>query len=102
MTKTSQVDWHIALVKDSGDGEKTSVVIETTPRIRKKHPKWTPTRLDPWLDSGDPVQISGWLMMDPKHKNHLHKYRSTLWEIHPITKIEVWKDDKWVDLDDLP
>jgi hypothetical protein len=28
-------------------------------------------------------------------------YRSTLWEIHPITKIEVMKDGAWADLDEL-
>ena len=37
-----------------------------------------------------------------RHRNHLGKYRSTLWEIHPITKIEVFKDNRWVDLDTLP
>lgn len=89
-------------MKDSGDGEKTAVVIEPTPRIKKNHPKRTKGRLDPWLDSDEPVRITGWLMMDPVHKNHLGKYRSTLWEIHPVTKIEVWKDDKWVNLDDIP
>ena len=49
-----------------------------------------------------PVRISGWLLFDPQHTNHLKKYRSTLWEIHPITKIEVWDTDteKWVNLDD--
>ena len=43
------------------------------------------------------------LLFDPQHTNHLKKYRSTLWEIHPITKIEVWDTDteKWVDLDDV-
>jgi hypothetical protein len=51
-----------------------------------------------------PVRINGWLLFDPQHTNHLNKYRNTLWEIDPITKIEVWDEDaeKWVDLDDLP
>ncbi|HZC82292.1 MAG TPA: hypothetical protein VE222_11385, partial [Nitrospiraceae bacterium] len=101
-TKSSQTDWHVALVKDAGDGEKTSVVVETTPRIRKNHPKWTVSTLDKWVDSGDPVRISGWLMLDPEHRNHLGKYRETLWEIHPITMIEVMKDGEWRSLDTLP
>jgi hypothetical protein len=41
-------------------------------------------------------------MFDPFHRNHLGTFRKTLWEVHPITKIEVWQDDAWVDLDDLP
>src|SRR5712692_7002424 len=44
-TKSAQVDWHMALVKSVGDGEKNAIVIETTPRVRKSHPKWMPTRL---------------------------------------------------------
>jgi hypothetical protein len=46
-------------------------------------------------DSPDPVRISGWLLLDPVHKGHLGVYRSTLWEIHPITKIEVFKNGQW-------
>lgn len=97
-------DWHIALVEHIGDGENTSVVVEPTPRIKKKHPNWTKKNLEPWLNADVPIRISGWLLFDPQHANHLKKYRSTLWEIHPITKIEVWDDDtdKWVNADNLP
>jgi hypothetical protein len=41
-------------------------------------------------------------MFDHQHPDHLGKYRQTLWEIHPITGIEVWRDSGWVDLDSLP
>ena len=27
---------------------------------------------------------------------------ATVWEIHPVTKIEVWKNGAWVDLESLP
>ncbi len=101
-TKGPQVDWHIALVKKPGQGEEDAVVVETTPRVRRSHPKWTIPRLDNWEHSDAPVRISGWLMIDPEHRNHLGTYRSTLWEVHPITKIEVFKDGQWVDLDKLP
>ena len=97
-------DWHIALVEHVGDGESSSIVVEPTPRLKKKHPKWTKGMLSAWLNSDLPVRISGWLLFDPQHKNHLKKYRSTLWEIHPITKIEVWdqENDKWISLDEIP
>jgi hypothetical protein len=39
-------------------------------------------------------------MLDPDHAAHLGKYRDTLWEIHPITRFEVFRDGKFVDLDD--
>lgn len=102
MTRPAEVDWHVAIVGRQGDGEGASLVVEPTPRIRVDHPKWTVARLTPWLDSADPVRISGWLLFDPAHRNHLGRYRTTLWEIHPVTRIEVWQGGSWVDVDDLP
>lgn len=40
-------------------------------------------------------------MLDPDHKKHLKRFRSTLWEIQPITEIEVWKDNQWADVDKM-
>ncbi len=98
-TKPSEVDWHIPLVAVAGQGEPDAIVVETTPRIRASHPKWTVPVLMPYKVSQTPVRISGWLMLDPDHPSHLGKYRTTLWEIHPITKIEVSVNGQWVDLD---
>ena len=100
-TKAAETDWHMALVANAGDGEHDAVVVETTPRIRKNHPKWTKGRLAPWTDTVQPVRISGFLFFDTEHRNHLGKYRSTLWEVHPITKIEVFKNGSWVNLDNI-
>jgi hypothetical protein len=55
-----------------------------------------------WKNSNQPVRISGWLMFDPAHPNHLGRYRSTLWEVHPITKIDVFDGSEWEELDDIP
>ncbi len=49
-----------------------------------------------WLD----LMRRYWLMLDPEHQDMINGgLRSTLWEIHPITKIEVWNNGQWVDLD---
>jgi len=101
LSAPSDTDTHLALVEGVGDAEKSSVVIEFTPRFLKAHPNWSRKVLSPWLNSDNPVRISGWLMLDPDHRNHLNRFRSTLWEIHPITKIEVRKDNQWVDVDKL-
>lgn len=95
------MDTHIALVEKPGDAEATPIVIEWTPRFLKAHPNWTKAKLLPWLDSDQPVRVSGWLMLDPDHTGHPGKYRGTLWEIHPITKFEVFRDGKFVDMDAL-
>jgi hypothetical protein len=61
-TKSAESDWHMALTKLPGQGEEDAIVVETTPRIRKNHPKWTTTNLKPWVDSDDPIRVSGWLI----------------------------------------
>ena len=101
-TAADEVDWHIPLVEHAGDAEATSIVVETTPRIRQSHPKWTTANLAAWVKADAPVRISGWALLDPEHRAHLGKYRATLWEIHPITKIEVFQDGQWINLDNMP
>jgi hypothetical protein len=101
-TLSSETDTHMALVGKFGDGEDDSVVIEFTPRFLKLHKHWNKAFLSTWLDAEVPVRISGWLLLDPDHRNHLGKYRYTLWEIHPITKIEVYESNQWKDVDALP
>jgi len=100
-TLASETDTHMALVGEAGDAEKNSVVIEFTPRFLKAHAHWSKTFLSKWLDTDTPVRISGWLLLDPDHRNHLNKFRYTLWEIHPITKIEVFENNQWKDIDQL-
>ena len=99
--KTTEVDWHMYLTKQPSRPISESVVVETTPRVRKDH-QWNRTTLLTWVDSTNQVRISGWLMLDPDHPNMVGSARGTIWEIHPITKIEVWKSGAWVDLETVP
>jgi hypothetical protein len=92
-------DWHIALVGYAGDTEDKAVVVEPTPRIKRHHPNWKPETLAPYVSAGDSVRVSGYLLYDPVHKGHLGRYRQTLWEVHPIHRIEVFDKGRWVDLD---
>jgi hypothetical protein len=98
-TAAEDTDWHIALTENFGDPEPKAVVVETTPRVRKDHPNWTTIALAPFVKKNSPVRISGFTMLDPEHKNQLTTHRSTLWEIHPIMKIEVFENNAWRDLD---
>jgi hypothetical protein len=109
----NDVDWHMPITAQNGQGEDVAIVLETTPRLRKQHPNWTVDRLKPWTENigthansafnGQPVRVRGWLMLDPEHQDMInHGLRSTLWEIHPITQIEVFRGGQWVDLDTLP
>jgi uncharacterized protein YraI len=100
--RAPDVDWHMPLTAHAGDGENLAIIVETTPRIRAQHANWTVQNLKPWTGTGQEVRISGWLMLDPEHQDMINSgLRSTLWEVHPVTKIEVFKDGQWVDLDNL-
>jgi hypothetical protein len=100
------------------DLEKDSVVAEMTPYTR--HKKWTFDRVSAL--QGEQVKIVGQLMIDNVHFNKKDDcqypsalpgcWRSTVWEIHPITQFYVCKAaggctstspaSDWTSLDDLP
>jgi hypothetical protein len=75
-----------------------AVVAEVTPRWLDSHPTWTASRLEQLGKDRTKMRVSGWVMYDPEHPPHLGKTRGTLWELHPITKIEVWSEGAWREL----
>jgi hypothetical protein len=98
--------------------EKTSVVAEMTPHTR--HAKWTFDRVNAL--QGQQVKVVGQLMADNVHLNTKDDckfpqatsscWRSTVWEIHPVTQFFVCNlstpcdansaPSAWTSLDDLP
>jgi len=76
-----------------------SVVVEATPSWIDRHPNWTASRLEEIANDRVKVRISGWVMYDPEHPNFMGKTRGTLWEIHPVTRIQYWIGTGWKDLD---
>lgn len=109
-TDTARVDWHLYLTKGPRQKTRQSIVVEVTPRVRPDHPSWNVDTLKAIAQRGDTVRISGWLMLDPEHWDQMWKYsgpsdttgikaRATLWEIHPITKMEVRRGGQWLSLD---
>jgi hypothetical protein len=95
------IDYHLALVKHKEGREQDAIVVEVTPRIRAMHKQWYGAAISELVQDQTQVRISGWLLFDPYHRSHLGKFRATLWEIHPIMRIEVQQEGKWADLDDL-
>lgn len=91
-------DWHLWLTRGPGEDRQRSVVIETTPAFRDRHPEWTLPALREAIRSRDRVRITGWLLLDPEHPDQVGRTRGTIWEIHPITRMEVQENGKWVPL----
>ena len=72
----------------------SSVVVEPTPRTEAMNPSWTKRNLN--TIRGQRVRITGWLMFDFEHPPQVGKTRGTLWEVHPVMKIEVFQNSQWV------
>lgn len=77
------VDWHIYPQENASDGMDKAVIVETTPRIRKLH-HWDAAVLDQSVGTGNPIRVTGFLMVDPEHRNQVGKFRGTIWEVTNI------------------
>ncbi|MGB7922480.1 MAG: hypothetical protein WCF57_04490 [Pyrinomonadaceae bacterium] len=92
-------DFHIWVTKNAEDDRKGSIVVETTPPVRANHPNWRTDLLGQIARKDQRVRISGWLMLDPEHPDQVGKTRGTIWEVHPVMKIEVLDGDRWTNID---
>jgi hypothetical protein len=93
-------DWHVWLSATPGRDRTRSVVVEVTPRVRAQHPGWRIAALRRAARDSTRVRISGWLMLDQEHPEQVGKTRGTIWEIHPIMRIEMERGGRWVSLDE--
>ena len=90
--------WQIYTSDTAGvDDISKAVIVETTARTRPIH-KWAKSDLDAVVNKNVPVRISGWLLYDYEHVSVIGSQRASVWEIHPITKIEVKRNGQWVNL----
>jgi hypothetical protein len=109
MDEFEHVDYHMWLIKSPTDELKDAIVIEMTPRVKSKHVRWSnedflETDLNFIANQKIPIRVYGWLFFDGEHKeqmfdpdnpNKLRVRRATLWEIHPIMKIELKQNGRW-------
>jgi hypothetical protein len=94
-------DYHVWVVPRVSDDRASGMVVEISPRLLDKHPGWTEDALQNLIDTHAMVRISGWLTWDQEHPEQVGKTRGTLWEIHPIHKIEFLdENNRWKSLDD--
>lgn len=101
LTADDEVDWHIYLTNAPAQQISDAIIVETTPRTRPEH-KWTTSMLGALVNSQNQVRVSGWLMYDSEHINVIGTQRATVWEVHPITKIEIQSNGQWVDIENQP
>jgi hypothetical protein len=91
-------------------GSAERVICEVTVPFQWRHQRWNLEGLAPLAGSvtdklishsypggtpgGARIRVSGYLLDDFVHCAAVDKTRATAWEIHPITKLEVWNDER--------
>lgn len=97
----SDLDWNISFTKNPRDEHSQVVMVVITPRVRQDH-KWTLDLIRSTIFNDHlQTRFSGWLFFNAKHPQDIGQTRATLWEIHPVTQIEVFQNDHWIPLDRL-
>jgi hypothetical protein len=74
-----------------------AVIATVTPRGQDAHLNWRLAELRKLARQGAKVRISGWAFYDAEHPELLGRNRVSLWQIHPVTNIQVWSNGAWKD-----
>ena len=91
-------DDHLWIVDAQTHTRAQAVVAEVTPRWLASNPGWRLRFLKRLADQRARVRLTGWRMLDPEPPEQIGQTRGGLWDIHPITKIEVFSGGRWVEL----
>jgi len=106
----TRLDTHLELVSTDAEDPKTNrrnhVVAEVTPWFHEAIPSWSTNALGAFAsyvggysgaNHGPPtkIRVFGYLFYDEAHATGASQWRGTAWEVHPVTRIEVWKDGVW-------
>jgi len=79
------------LAENPDDARTKAVQVEITPRWQDANPGWSLENLQRLAASRVKFKMTGWRMpQDPKSK-------ASGWELHPVTKIEVFVGGQWVE-----
>ena len=106
-------DQHLELVltpRAAGGPDTTYVTAEITPAFRRGSSRWSWDALvaafrpnhggvTPWDGGPRRVRLTGWLLYDYRLLDKLSRTRVpsgrvSAWEVHPVTRIELWDDGR--------
>lgn len=73
-----------------------AMVVEPTPYWEAKVHSLDGTKLlNKTARAGQKVRVYGWVFYDPEHQDEVDQTRGSLWEIHPVTRVEVLNGEEW-------
>ena len=91
-------DFHIWIGASPDDTKANGLIVEMTPYYKELHPEWRLRYLQALIDRHSKVRVSGWVLWDEEHPEEVGKSRGSQWEVHPVTKFEVYSGGTWTDL----
>lgn len=89
-------DWHIWLASAPHASRGQSIITEATPRVRAREGRFNFNSFENLRARGVQVRIIGWSMLDYEHPEQLGWDRATLWELHPVTEIDIRRGNRWI------
>lgn len=95
-------DYHLWIADKPTAERRTTMLAEVAPRWKVVYPEWSINAFKRLADQKAKVRVTGWLLWDPEHGSDVQNSRGTSWEVHPLTKFEVWSDSTWIELRLLP
>ena len=91
------VDHHLWLAGTPSASKARALVVEVSPRSWPTHPTWSDNAtFRKLVRDKAKVRVAGWLTWDQEHQANVGGSRMTLWEVHPIHSIQVWRNNQWV------
>jgi hypothetical protein len=109
---TTRKDFHFEILpSDQGDPKNRRdeiIITEITPWFSEAVSGWTRANLCPFAsycngysgtmqNAPSRVRVYGWLFYDDPHSGDgsVGNWRGTAWEIHPVTRIEIFENGNW-------
>ena len=77
-----------------GGARGEQIVTEVTPAFQPPKTGWSLEALRGLCERQARVRVSGWPLHDFQHLDGVGRWRVSAWEIHPVTKIEVWDPER--------
>lgn len=87
-------DWHFWIATTYRASRRASIIAEATPRVRARENGFNWKTFATLAGKASKVRVTGWIFLDNDHKLG-ETDRATLWEIHPITRIDVRTKHGW-------
>jgi hypothetical protein len=88
-------DWHFWIAPSFKDSRKQAIIAEATPRIRARERGFSWQKFATLAGQTKKVRLIGWVFLDNDHRLD-DSDRATLWEIHPVTRVQVQGKHGWV------